>query len=159
MSKMHRTVFPLGPKFPVVVLDRWLRNDQTLPDVFRHNQPSSKNYPKECSIFNMPIILRKTGTILHESYASTHLLQGTRQQNSTCEFMRAIFSNFKWSRCLIDWSAVSERILVVRVRISSGINASIVVAYSIPSPPLRRSRKLSTCSWKLSWQRCLPGTC
>ena len=41
-----------------------------------------------------------------------------------------LFLNSKWSRCLIDWSAVSERILVVRVRISSGINASIVVAYS-----------------------------
>ena len=38
--------------------------------------------------------------------------------------------NSKWYRCLIDWSAVSERILVVRVRVSSGINASIVVAYS-----------------------------
>lgn len=38
--------------------------------------------------------------------------------------------NSKWYRCLIDWSAVSERILVVRVRVSSGINASVVVAYS-----------------------------
>jgi hypothetical protein len=36
----------------------------------------------------------------------------------------------RWARCLIDWSAISERILVVRVRISEGINASIVVAYS-----------------------------
>ena len=36
----------------------------------------------------------------------------------------------RWARCLIDWSAVSERILVVRIRISEGINASIVVVYS-----------------------------
>ena len=41
-----------------------------------------------------------------------------------------LFLNSKWSRCLIDWSAVSEGILVVCVRISSGINASIVLAYS-----------------------------
>ena len=41
-----------------------------------------------------------------------------------------LFLSSKWSRCLIDRSAVSERILVVLVRISSGINASIVVAYS-----------------------------
>lgn len=35
-----------------------------------------------------------------------------------------------WHRCLIDWSAVSERIMVARFRACNEINVALVVAYS-----------------------------
>jgi exonuclease III len=45
-----------------------------------------------------------------------------------------------WHNCLIDWSAVSERILVARFRARNEINVALVVAYS-PTDVAERAAK------------------
>ena len=44
-------------------------------------------------------------------------------------------------RCLIDWSAVSERIMVARLRCSNEINPALVVAYAPTDMPENRPTK------------------
>jgi len=58
------------------------------------------------------------------------MLQSGSSPSSKGQYGVGLLLSFKWARHLIDFSPISDRLLVARFRLNAGINASVVVAYA-----------------------------